>query len=157
MIVDDYTMYTWFFFLRLKSETASELINFIKRIEVLFKLLVRRIHSDNCSKFTDVTIEKFLSDKGIDRNFSAPYTPQQKGMVERRNQTLIEASQSMLNFENLTLYLRAEVVSAACFTQNRSIINHCLNMTPYESMNGRKMSISFLHVFRLQMLYQKQS
>ena len=49
VIVDDFTRFTWVFFLRLKSETASELINFIKGIEVLIKLQVRRTRSDNCS------------------------------------------------------------------------------------------------------------
>ena len=53
----------------------------------------------------------------------------------------------MLNFVNLPLYLWAEAMSTACFTQNRSIINRRLNMTPYEAMNGRKPTISFLHVF----------
>lgn len=53
----------------------------------------------------------------------------------------------MLNFANLPLYLWAEAVSTTCFTQNRSIINRCLNKTPYEAMNGRKPTISFLHVF----------
>ena len=64
-----------------------------------------------------------------------------------KNRTLIEVAGSMLNFENLPLYLWAEVVSIACFSQNQSIINRRLNMIPYEAMNGHKPSISFLHVF----------
>ena len=154
MIVDEFTRFTWVFFLRLKYETTSELINFIKGIEVLIKLPVRRIRSDNGSKFTNGTIEKFLPDKGIDHNFSAPYTPQQNGVVERRNRTLVEAARSMLSFANLPLYLWVEVVSTSCFTQNRSIINQCLNMTPYKAMNGRKPISTCL---RLLVIYKKQS
>lgn len=144
---DDFTRFTWVFFLRLKFEMASELIDFIKGIEVLITLPGKRIRSDNGSEFTNGTIEKFLTEKGIDHNFPAPYTPQQNGVVERRNRALVEAPRSMLNFANLPLYLWAEAVSTTCFTQNRSIINRRLNMTPYEALNGRKPGISFLHVF----------
>ena len=76
VIVYDFTRFTWVFFLRMKSKTTSELINFIKGIEVLIKLPIRRIRSDNGSEFTNSTIEKFLTEKGIDHKFSAPYTPQ---------------------------------------------------------------------------------
>ncbi|XP_052627519.1 uncharacterized protein LOC128134118 [Lactuca sativa] len=124
--------FTWVFFLRLKSETASELINFIKGIEVIIKLSVRRIKSDNGLEFVNSTIEKFLIEKVINHNLSAPYTLQQNGVVERRNRTLVQAARSMLNYANMPLYLWAEAVSTACFTQNRSIINRRLNMTPYE-------------------------
>ena len=63
VIVDDFTRFTWVFFLRLKSDTTSELINFIKGIKVLIKLPVRRIRSENGSEFTNSTIEKFLAEK----------------------------------------------------------------------------------------------
>ena len=63
VIVDDYTRFTWVFFLKLKSETALKLINFINGIEVLVKIHVRRIWSDNALEFTNVTIKKFLSEK----------------------------------------------------------------------------------------------
>ena len=105
VIVDDFTRFTWVFFLRLKSKTASELIKFIKGIEVIIKLPVRRIRSVNGLEFVNATIEKFLIEKGIDHNFSAPYTPQQNDVVERRNRTLVEAARSMLNFANIPLYL----------------------------------------------------
>ena len=111
---------------------------------------MQRIRSDNASKFTNATIEKFLTDRGIDHNFPSPYTPQQNGVVERHNRTIVEVARSMLNFANLPLYLWVKAVSTACFNQNQSIINQCLNTTPYEVMNGRKPSISFLHVFGCQ-------
>lgn len=92
VIIDDYTRFIWVFFIRLKSETTCELINFIKGIGVLVKLPVRRIRSDNGSEFTNSTIEKFLTNKGIEHNFSAPYTPQKNSVVDRRNRTFFEFS-----------------------------------------------------------------
>nr|GEY18132.1 retrovirus-related Pol polyprotein from transposon TNT 1-94 [Tanacetum cinerariifolium] len=74
-------------------------------------------------------------------------TPQQNGVVERRNRTLVEAARTMLIFSRAPLFLWAEAIATACFTQNRSIIHHRFNKKPYELINGRKPDISFLHVF----------
>nr|GEY34917.1 retrovirus-related Pol polyprotein from transposon TNT 1-94 [Tanacetum cinerariifolium] len=74
-------------------------------------------------------------------------TPQQNRVVERRNRTLVEAARTMLIFSRALLFLWAEAIATACFTQNRSIIHHRFNKTPSELINGRKQDISFLHVF----------
>nr|GEZ30966.1 retrovirus-related Pol polyprotein from transposon TNT 1-94 [Tanacetum cinerariifolium] len=74
-------------------------------------------------------------------------TPQQNGVVERRNQTLVDAARTTLIFFRAPLFLWAEAIATACFTQNRSIIHRRFNKTPYELINGRKQDISFLHVF----------
>nr|GFA01304.1 Gag-Pol polyprotein [Tanacetum cinerariifolium] len=66
---------------------------------------------------------------------------------ERRNWTLVEAARTMLIFSRALLFLWAEAIATACFTQNRSIIHRRFNKTPYELINGRKPDISFLHVF----------
>nr|GEW88813.1 retrovirus-related Pol polyprotein from transposon TNT 1-94 [Tanacetum cinerariifolium] len=78
---------------------------------------------------------------------SSVRTPQQNGVVERRNRTLVEAARIMLIFSRTPLFLWAESIATACFTQNLSIINRHFNKTPYELINGRKPDISFLHVF----------
>nr|GFA75165.1 putative ribonuclease H-like domain-containing protein [Tanacetum cinerariifolium] len=74
--------------------------------------------------------------------------PQQNGVVERRNRTLVEAARTMLTFANLPSFLWAEAIRTACFTQNRSIIHKCFDKTPYELINKRKPNIKFLRVFR---------
>nr|GEX10609.1 retrovirus-related Pol polyprotein from transposon TNT 1-94 [Tanacetum cinerariifolium] len=71
----------------------------------------------------------------------------ENGVAERRNRTLVEAARTMLIFSRASLFLWAEAIASACFTQNRSIIHRRFNKTPYELINGRKMDISFLHVF----------
>nr|GFB27493.1 hypothetical protein [Tanacetum cinerariifolium] len=78
---------------------------------------------------------------------SSVRTPQQNGVVERRNRTLVEAARTMLIFSHAPLFLWAEAIATACFTQNRSIIQRRFNKTLYELINGRKSNISFLHVF----------
>nr|GFA03104.1 retrovirus-related Pol polyprotein from transposon TNT 1-94 [Tanacetum cinerariifolium] len=84
---------------------------------------------------------------GISQQFSAPRTPQQNGVVERRNRTLVEAARTMLTFANLPSFLWAEAIAIACFTQNRSIIHKHFDKTPYELINKRKPNIKFFHVF----------
>nr|GEY56461.1 hypothetical protein [Tanacetum cinerariifolium] len=74
-------------------------------------------------------------------------TPQQNGVVERMNRTLVEAARTMLTFANLPSFLWAEAIATACFTQNRSIIHKCFDKTPYELINKKKPNIKFFRVF----------
>nr|GFB86336.1 retrovirus-related Pol polyprotein from transposon TNT 1-94 [Tanacetum cinerariifolium] len=78
---------------------------------------------------------------------SSVRTPQQNGVVESRNQTLVEAARTTLIFSRAPLFLWAEAIATACFTQNHSIIHCRFNKTPYELINGRKPDILFLRVF----------
>ena len=94
------------------------MIDFIKKIEISLKKKVRKIKSDNGYEFKNNCLDSFLVDQGILHNFSSPYTPQQNGVVERRNRSLCEATQMMPTYVNLPQYLWAEAVSTTCFTQN---------------------------------------
>nr|GEV45128.1 retrovirus-related Pol polyprotein from transposon TNT 1-94 [Tanacetum cinerariifolium] len=99
-------------------------------------------------EFKNKTLAKFFDDIGITQQFSAARTPQQNGVVERRNRTLVEAARTMLIFANLPLFLYDEAIATACFTQNHSIIHKHFDKTPYELMNKRKQNIKFFRVFR---------
>nr|GEY75304.1 retrovirus-related Pol polyprotein from transposon TNT 1-94 [Tanacetum cinerariifolium] len=124
VVVDDYSRYTWVFFLHSKDEASDLIISFIKKTQVNLQLQVQRVRTDNAAK-----------------------TPQQNGVVERRNQTLVEATRTMLTFANLPSFLWAEAIATACFTKNRSIIHKRFDKTPYELMNKRKPNIKFFRMF----------
>nr|GEU89416.1 retrovirus-related Pol polyprotein from transposon TNT 1-94 [Tanacetum cinerariifolium] len=81
------------------------------------------------------------------QQFSIARTPQQNGVVERRNRTLVEAAQTMLVFSRLPKFIWAEAVATTCFTQNRSIIHIRYNKTPYALLRSRKPNVKYLHVF----------
>nr|GFC46042.1 retrovirus-related Pol polyprotein from transposon TNT 1-94 [Tanacetum cinerariifolium] len=98
-------------------------------------------------EFKNKTLAKFFDEVGITQQFFAARTPHQNGVVERRNRTLVEAARTMLTFANLPLFLWAEAIATACFTQNRSIIHKRFDKTPYELMNKRKSNIKFFRVF----------
>ncbi|GJZ52159.1 retrovirus-related pol polyprotein from transposon TNT 1-94 [Tanacetum coccineum] len=103
------------------------------------------LHMDLCGPMRITSInEKRV---GISHQASSVRTPQQNGVVERRNRTLVEVARTMLIFSHALLFLWAEVIATACYTQNRSIIHRRFDKTPYELINGRKPDISFLHVF----------
>ncbi|GJX39398.1 retrovirus-related pol polyprotein from transposon TNT 1-94 [Tanacetum coccineum] len=84
---------------------------------------------------------------GISHQASSVITPQQNGVVERRNRTLVEATRTMLIFSRALLFLWAEAIATACYTQNFSIIHRRFDKTPYKLINGKKLDISFLRVF----------
>nr|GFD30729.1 integrase, catalytic region, zinc finger, CCHC-type, peptidase aspartic, catalytic [Tanacetum cinerariifolium] len=123
------------------------IISFIKKTQVNLQLQVQRIRTNNGTEFKKKTHAKFFDEVGITQQFSAARTPQQNGVVERRNRTLVKAASTMLTFANLPLFLWAEAIAKACFTQNRSIIHKRFDKTPYELMNKRKPNLKFFHVF----------
>nr|GEW63753.1 putative ribonuclease H-like domain-containing protein [Tanacetum cinerariifolium] len=96
---------------------------------------------------TKKEINDFYSRKGIKREFSNARTPQQNGVVERRNRTLIEAARTMLADAKLPVTFWAEAVNTACYVQNRVLVNKSQNKTPYELFNGRSPAIGFLKPF----------
>ncbi|GKC83959.1 retrovirus-related pol polyprotein from transposon TNT 1-94 [Tanacetum coccineum] len=89
----------------------------------------------------------FYDEKGISQNFSSPYTPEQNGIAERRNSTLIEAARTMLNGLVLSKHLWTDAVRIACYTQNRSIIVKRQDKTSYEIFKERIPDISYFHMF----------
>nr|GFA08662.1 retrovirus-related Pol polyprotein from transposon TNT 1-94 [Tanacetum cinerariifolium] len=118
-----------------------------KRITVLLQSPILIIRTDNDTEFKNQMLKEYFDTVGISHQMSSVRTLQQNGVVERRNQTLVEAARTMLIFSRASLFIWAEVIATACFTQNRSIIHRRFNKTPYELINGRKPDISFLYVF----------
>jgi transposase InsO family protein len=83
-------------FLQDKSETQGTLKRFLRRAQNKFELKVKKIRSDNGSEFKNLQVEEYLEEEGVKHEFSAPYTPQQNGVVERKNRTLIDMARTML-------------------------------------------------------------
>nr|GEX86533.1 hypothetical protein [Tanacetum cinerariifolium] len=123
VITDDYSRFTWVFFLATKDETSPILKNSI------------------------TGLKNQLSLKGIKMEFSVPRTPQPNGIAERKNRTLIEAAKTMLADSLLPIPFWAEVVNTTCYVQNRVLVTKPHNKTPYELLHGRTPSIGFMRPF----------
>ncbi|GKE48154.1 retrovirus-related pol polyprotein from transposon TNT 1-94 [Tanacetum coccineum] len=147
VIVDDYSRYTWVHFLRAKDEAPEVTKTVLKKINVLLQASVIMVRTENGIEFKNQVLQEYFNSVGISHQASSVRTPQQNGVVERRNRTLVEAAKTMLIFSRALLFLWAEEIATACYTQNRSIIHCQFNKTPYELINGRKPDISILHVF----------
>ncbi|GJX10515.1 retrovirus-related pol polyprotein from transposon TNT 1-94 [Tanacetum coccineum] len=147
VIVDDFSRFTWVKFLRSKDEVLEFVIKFLKMIQVRLNATVRNIRTDNGTEFVNQTLKAYYEEVGISHQTSVARTPQQNGVVERRNRTLVEAARTMLIFSKAPLFLWAEAVATACYTQNRSLIRKRHNKTPYELLHDQKPDLSYLHVF----------
>ncbi|GJW24088.1 putative ribonuclease H-like domain-containing protein [Tanacetum coccineum] len=148
VVTDDYSRFSWVFFLATKDETSGILKTFITGIENQINHKVKIIRCDNGTEFKNNDMNQFCRMKGIKREFSVARTPQQNGVAERKNMTLIEAARTMLADSLLPTTFWAEAVNTACYVQNRILVTKPHNKTPYKLLLGRPPSISFMTPFR---------
>ncbi|GJW53359.1 retrovirus-related pol polyprotein from transposon TNT 1-94 [Tanacetum coccineum] len=123
VIVNDYSRFTWVKCLRSKNEAPDFIIMFLKMIQVRLKVPVRRIKTDNGTKFVNQTLREYYEKVNISHETSVARSLQQNGVVERRNRALTEAARTILIYEKAPLFLWAKAVATACYIQNRSIIH----------------------------------
>ncbi|GJV50310.1 putative ribonuclease H-like domain-containing protein [Tanacetum coccineum] len=147
VVTDDFSRFSWVFFLATKDETSGILKTFITEIENQLDYKVKVIRSDNGTEFKNSVMNQFCEMKGIKREFSVARTPQQNGVAERRNRTLIEAARTMLVDSKLPTTFWAEVVITACYVLNRVIVIKPHNKTSYELIRGRPPLIYFMKPF----------
>ncbi|GKA87026.1 putative ribonuclease H-like domain-containing protein [Tanacetum coccineum] len=147
VVTDDYSRFTWVFFLTTKDETSGILKSFITEVENLVDKKVKMIRCDNGTEFKNRVMSEFCEKKGIKKEFSVARTPQQNGVAKRRNRTLIEAARTMLADFKLPTTFWTEVVNTACYVQNKVLVVKPHNKTPYEMFRGRTHALSFMRLF----------
>nr|GEU43411.1 Gag-Pol polyprotein [Tanacetum cinerariifolium] len=113
VIVDDYSRYSWVHFLRTKDEMPEVIKNFLKKIFVRLQSPVIIVRTDNETEFKNHFLKEYFDSVGITHETSATKTPQQNGVVERKNRTLVEAARTMLIFSHALLFLWAEAIATA--------------------------------------------
>ncbi|GJU73953.1 retrovirus-related pol polyprotein from transposon TNT 1-94, partial [Tanacetum coccineum] len=130
-----------------KDKAPDFIIKFLKIIQVRLKVPVRRIRTNNGTKFVNQTLREYYEKVEISHETSVARSPQQNGIIERRNCTLIKAARTMLIYAKALLFLWAEAVATACYTQNRSIIRLRHIKTPYELLHDKPPDLLFFYVF----------
>ncbi|GJZ01960.1 putative ribonuclease H-like domain-containing protein [Tanacetum coccineum] len=148
VVTDDFSRFSWVFFLASKDETSGILKTFITCIENQINHKVKIIRCDNGTKFKNSEMNQFCDMKGIKREFSVVRTPQQNRVAERKNRTLIEAARTMLVDSLLPTTFWAEAINTACHVQNRVLITKPHNKTSYELLIGRSPNLDFMRPFR---------
>ncbi|CAL8988995.1 unnamed protein product [Prunus brigantina] len=150
VMVDDFSRFTWVSFLREKSETFQRfrsVCHLLQKEKMTSHLPLVRIRTDHGSEFENSQFLKFCEEMGIKHEFSAPITPQQNGVVERKNRVLVEMARVMLNSKNLAKHFWAEAVNTACYISNRVFVRSGTKQTPYEIWKGKKPNVSYFKVF----------
>jgi transposase InsO family protein len=147
VIVDDFSRFTWVFFLQDKSKTQGTIKRFLRRAQNEFELKVKKIRSNNGSKFKNLQVEQYLEEEGIKHEFFDPYTPQQNGVVERKNRPLIDMVRTMLGEYKMPERFCSEAVNTACHAINRLYLHRLLKKTSYELLTGNKPNVSYFRVF----------
>lgn len=134
-------------FLKHKSDTFDALKNQIAHVKNQFGKEVKVVRADNGTEFTDRRVKDLLAAKGIKPLFSAPYTPEQNGRVEREMRTVVECARTMLLARALPQRLWAEAVNTAVYTLNRTIGSRVHTKTPFELWYNKKPDLSHMRVF----------
>ncbi|GKA33280.1 putative ribonuclease H-like domain-containing protein [Tanacetum coccineum] len=142
VVTDDFSKFSWVVFLDTKDETSGILKTFITGIENQLDYKVKVIRCDNETEFKNSVMNQFYEMKGIKREFNVARTPQQNGVAERKNRTLIEATRTMLVDSKLS------TTFWACYVLNRALVIKPYNKTPYELIHGRPPLIDFMKPFR---------
>jgi transposase InsO family protein len=108
---------------------------------------LRMLRTDNGNEFTAAEFASYYADEGVQRHYSAPYSPQQNGVVERRNQMVVGMARALLKQRGMPAVFWGEAVVTAVYILNRSPTKALNGRTPYEAWHGRKPAVSHLRVF----------
>ena len=145
--IDDYSCYTWVFFLIHKSEVFDKFIIFKAQVEKQSRKVIKILRTDNGREYVNSRLIDFCTHEGIDLQHLVAYTPQQNGIAERKNRTLKEMTNCMLQHKSLDQVFWAEAMCCANYIQNRSPHKALDGTTPFEEWCGRKPSVNHFKVF----------
>nr|CCI55340.1 PH01B019A14.9 [Phyllostachys edulis] len=147
LLVDDVSRYMWAVLLDVKASAADAIKCLQAAAEAECGRKLRVLRTDNGGEFTAAEFAAYCANEGIHRHFSAPYTPQQNGVVERRNQTVVATARALLKQRGMPAFYWGEAVMTAVHLLNRSPTKALDGKTPYEAWHGRKPAVSHLRVF----------
>ncbi|NDA63213.1 MAG: hypothetical protein EBX50_14410 [Chitinophagia bacterium] len=144
---DDATRFTHISFLQSKDQVFSKFKAFKACVENSTGRRIKAIRSDRGTEYVNKQMEDFLAEHGIRHDKTAPYTPQQNGVAERANRTIMECARSMLHCKGLPTELWAEAVATAVLLKNMSPTKALSNITPAEAWTGKKPNAEHLRIF----------
>jgi hypothetical protein len=145
--IDDYSRKTGVYFLKSKDELFSKFKEFRALIENLFERKIKILRSKNGGEYTSKEFVKFFKDVGIKRELTTPYNPQQNGVAERKNRTIMEEVKTMIHDQDLPMCLWAEATMTTVYVQSQLSHSALGLKTPEEMFTGKKLEVSHLKIF----------
>lgn len=146
-LIDDYSRRCWVYPIKRKGDVFEVFKVFKARVELESGKKIKCLRTDNGGEFANDAFDAFCQQEGIKRQFTTVYTPQQNGVAERMNRTLLERTRAMLRTAKLPKAYWAEAVSTACYLINRSPSTAIELKTPMEMWTGKPADYSNLHTF----------
>jgi hypothetical protein len=147
VVVYDYSCYSCVFFSERKDEVFEHFWRLALRLNNEHPNCLKAIQSDNAAEFRNASFDQFYHEHGVDQLFSTPCVPQQNGVVERKNCTLVEMARMMLDDHMSPRCFWAEAINIACFVSNRIFLCSLFNLIPFELCFGHQSSVSHLRSF----------
>ncbi|PKU72844.1 Retrovirus-related Pol polyprotein from transposon TNT 1-94 [Dendrobium catenatum] len=145
--IDDYSRKVWIFLLKSKDETFSKFLEWKSMVENQKNRKLKVLRTDNGLEFCNESFNKFCSDSGIVRHKTVSHTPQQNGLAERMNRTLLDRVRCLLFSSGLSKFFWGEALSTACYLVNRTPSSAINFKTPQELWKGKPPSLTHLRVF----------
>eukprot|EP00253_Pinus_taeda_P015702 PITA_15702 len=145
--IDDFTRKTWVYFLKNKSEVFEKFRNFKALVENQSGLHIKVLRTNIGGEYISKEFLRFCRENGIHKQFTARYTPQQNGVAEMKNKTIMDMSRSMLKAKHLPNDYWAEAVNCAAYILNRYPTKAVMNRVPEEAWSGRKQGVTHMRVF----------
>ena len=134
----------WLQLLTGKDEVVEVIKKFKARMEVESDKKLHVLRTDRDDEFTSVEFVAYCVDQGVVQHHTVPYSPQQNGVVERQNQTVVRMARSMMKAKGMPTRFWGEAVTMAVFILNRAPTKALMGKTPFEAWYGRKPSVSVL-------------
>ena len=147
VVVDDFSRYFWVEFLREKLEACDKMERLCKKLQNEKGVPIAKIRSDHGKEFENVKFEAFCNELGIKKEFSTPKTPQQNGMVERKNRVIQEITKVMLLNKNIPHKFWAKAVNTLCHIGNKIFFRARTKKTSYEIWREKKPKVKYFRVF----------
>jgi transposase InsO family protein len=146
--IDDFSRFSVIYLLSAKSEVSIKIKEYINYVERFTEKKLKCLRTDNGGEYSSEDLEKYLKDKGIIHQKTTPYSPQQNGIAEKKNDTLARTMRSMLYDMNVPLELWGEAIMTANYVLNR-VVSRSIpeGKTPYEIWMKKKPCIKDLRVF----------
>ncbi len=151
--IDDSTRYVWVYFLKSKDQVFEKFLEWKAMVEKSVGRKLKVFRTDNGGEYTSKEFEGYLTTEGVRHELTIPKTPEQNGVAERMNRTLVEATRAMLVAANLPHRFWAEALSTATYLRNRSPTKAVSGMTPFEAWTGEKPRVDGLRAFGCQVLH----
>ena len=145
--IDDYTRMCWVYLMNLKSEVFNIFKKFKAMVELQSGFKIKKLRSDRGGEYTSTEFLTFCEDVGLERQLTIAYSPQQNGVAERKNRTIVEMAKAMIHEKHLPYNFWGEAVTTAVYILNRCPTRSLHEVTPFEAFSGRKPGVKHLRVF----------